>query len=197
MTKLNTFQQVRELDGWRANAFACALVQRMLPNYQLFCEATEFADATELSNLVNLLWEALMTPKTKINHSVQLDKVEEATPEVKDFDNYGVYPALDFSVSLEAALNLLSGDDPQGAVVISKVSQGTVEAFIDVTAEQELSNEEIKAHPMMQREIVFQQALLEKIRELKTRDKAGLQDIRHFACLDGMSNIGIAMDAED
>jgi uncharacterized protein len=57
VTKLNTFQQVRELDDWRARAFAGTLIERMLPNYQLFCEATSFSDATDMVNLVNLFWE--------------------------------------------------------------------------------------------------------------------------------------------
>ncbi|XOV80243.1 MAG: YjaG family protein [Aestuariibacter sp.] len=196
MTKLNTFQQVRELSDWRAKVFACALVERMLPNYQLFCEATSFSDATDMSNLVNILWEVVLNPKTKINYSVQLEKIEEATPDVQDFDNYGVYPALDFSVAIEAAFNLFSGDDPQGAVVISKVSQGCVEAFIDATSDAELNSEDVKAHPVMRREIEFQQALLAQLNNMQRREKEQLQAVRQFGKQDGMSNIGIAADTD-
>ena len=34
--KLTIFQQVRELETWQSVAFSAALLERMLPNYQLF-----------------------------------------------------------------------------------------------------------------------------------------------------------------
>lgn len=197
MAKLNTFQQVRELSNWRALAFATALVERMLPNYQLFCEATEFSDAKDMTNLVDVLWDLVKNPKTKVNVPVQLEKIELATPDINQFDGYGVFPALDFAVSIEAAFNLVNGEDPQGAVVISKVSQGCVESFIDVTSEEEPNNEMIKSHPMMIREIEFQQALLQKLTSMPTRDKDVLAALRLFVMQDGLSNIGIGLDEED
>ena len=38
--KLNTFGRVRALEGWKAVAFGAALLERMLPNYALFCDLT-------------------------------------------------------------------------------------------------------------------------------------------------------------
>jgi uncharacterized protein len=136
----------------------------------------------------------VLNPKTKINFAVQLEKIEEATPDVQDFDNYGVYPALDFAVAVEAAFNLLAGEDPQGAVVISKISQGCVEAFIDATSDTPLDTDDIRNHPAMQREVAFQQGLLELLQGIPRRDKEQLQAIRKSATEDGMSNIGIAAD---
>ena len=52
--KLNLFQQVRELNGWAAVAYATTLVERMMPNYVLFCEATQFSDGSQLRNTLNL-----------------------------------------------------------------------------------------------------------------------------------------------
>lgn len=196
VTRLNTFQQVRELQDWQAKLFAAALTQRMLPNYQLFCEATSFEGTEDMVNLTNLLWEVALNPKTKVNFAVQLEKIEQATPDIKDFDNYGVYPALDFAVALEAAFNLLSGEDPQGAVVISKISQGCVEAFIDATSEQPLDPSEMKTHPAMQREIEFQQQMLARLNRLSRRDSEQLKALRQYALEDGASNIGIAADEQ-
>lgn len=191
--KLSTFQQVRELEGWHAVAFAATLLERMLPNYQLFCELTEFTDASQYRNTLNAIWEWLAVPKAKINFAVQLEKVEEAVPDARDFDNYGVYPAIDMAMSLSATLLLIMGEDLQGAVVVSKLSQGGVEAFIEATAEHNIDDAQIKQHPLMQWEISFQQELL----ALLTKSKPGAdlsKQLKLMACEEGISNIGLEMN---
>lgn len=187
MAKLTIFQQVRELNDWKACAFSLVLLERMFPNYQLFCEVTEFADATPLRNTLNSLWEWLAVG-TKINYEAQRNKLDEATPDVSDFDNYGVYPALDFAVALDAGLNLLSGDDPQGAVVISKVSQGSVEAYIEASEGEAV---EVKSHPLMQWEIAVQAEILELLNSGVKKDKELAKKLKGIATDDGISNIGI------
>lgn len=188
MAKLTIFQDVRGLKDWRACAFSLMLLERMYPNYQLFCELTEFADPGPIRNTLNSLWEWLGTPKTKINYEAQRLKLDEATPDVDNFDNYGVYPALDFAVSLDALLNLMSGEDEQGAVVISKVSQGTVEAYIEAS---EGPQEDIKAHPLMDWEINTQAELFEFITGDVKRNKALVKTLKMMAVSEGMSNIGL------
>jgi uncharacterized protein len=191
--KLSIFQQVRELEGWHAVAFAATLLERMLPNYQLFCELTEFTDASQYRNTLNSIWEWLAVPKAKINFAVQLEKVEEAVPDAKDFDNYGVYPAIDMAMSLSATLLLIMGEDPQGAVVVSKLSQGGVEAFIEATADHAIDDAEIKQHPLMQWEISFQQELLELLGTSKPGPELSKQ-LKLMACEEGISNIGLEMN---
>lgn len=188
--KLNTFQRVRELQGWHAVAYAATLIERMQPNYQLFCQVTEYADPSQFRKTLDLVWEWLATPKAKINLAVQQERIEEATPDAQDFDNFGVYPAIDASISLASTLLLMAGDEPQGAVVVSKLSQGGVEAFIEATAEAEISDLEIKQHPLMQWEIAFQQELVDIILNLKSGADS-VKTLKHMAIQDGVSNIGI------
>jgi uncharacterized protein YjaG (DUF416 family) len=188
--KLNTFQRVRELQGWHAVAYAATLIERMQPNYQLFCQVTEFTDPSQFRKTLDLVWEWLATPKAKINLAVQQERIEEATPDAQDFDNFGVYPAIDASISLATTLLLMAGDEPQGAVIVSKLSQGGVEAFIEATAESEISVVEIKQHPLMQWEIAFQQELLDTIINLKSGVDS-VKTLKQMASQDGVSNIGI------
>ena len=187
------FQQVRDLNGWQAVAFAATLLERMLPNYQLFCEATQFADPDQYRNSLNTIWEWLATPKAKINFAAQLEKVECAVPDAKDFDNYGVYPAIDVAMSLSATILLIQGEDLQGAVVVSKLSQGGVEAFIEATAEEALSDGEIKQHPLMQWEIELQKELLVLI-ESSPKNGETCKNLKALALSEGMSNIGIEIN---
>ncbi|WP_416306402.1 YjaG family protein [Neptunicella sp. SCSIO 80796] len=190
--KLNIFAQVRELSGWQAVAFAATLVERMLPNYNLFCEACDFGDPAQYRKTLNSIWESLASPKSKINFAAQLEKIETAIPDAADFDVYGVYPAIDVCMSMTALILLIMDDDPQGAVVVSKLSQGSVEAFVEAAAAEEIDDTQIKQHPLMQWEISFQADLLGVL--ASTRPDAGLfKQLKAMATEEGMSNIGIDM----
>lgn len=188
--KLNTFQRVRELQNWHAVAYAATLIERMQPNYQLFCEVTEFADPAQFRKTLDLVWEWLATPKAKINYAVQQERIEQATPDAQEFDNFGVFPAIDAAISLSSTIMLMAGDEPQGAVVASKLSQGGVEAFVEATAETALTDQEIKQHPLMQWEITFQQELLDLVETLKPAAQS-VNTLKALASQDGVSNIGI------
>ena len=188
--KLNIFQQVRELEGWHAVAFSATLLERMLPNYVLFCEATEFADPAQYRNSLNAIWEWLAVPKAKINFAAQLEKIEELVPDASDFDNYGVYPAIDVAMSMSATILLIQGEDPQGAVVVSKLSQGGVEAFIEASTEQDITDIEIKQHPLMQWEIETQQELLIFLSKCP-KNADSCKQLKILATAEGMSNIGL------
>jgi uncharacterized protein YjaG (DUF416 family) len=188
--KLNIFQQVRELEGWYAVAFSATLLERMLPNYVLFCEATEFADPAQYRNSLNAIWEWLAVPKAKINFAAQLEKVEVAVPDAVDFDNYGVYPAIDMAMSLSATILLIQGEDLQGAVVVSKLSQGGVEAFIEASSDEDISDLDIKQHPLMQWEVETQQELLMFLSTCP-KNAQSCKQLKQIATAEGMSNIGI------
>jgi uncharacterized protein YjaG (DUF416 family) len=193
LKKLTIFQEVRDLEGWQAVAYAATLLERMLPNYTLFCEVTEFADPSLYRNSLDAIWDWLASPKAKINFTAQLEKVETAVPDTADFDNYGVYPALDVSMAMTAIILLIQGEDPQGAVVVSKLSQGGVEAFIEETAEGEISDAEIKVHPLMQWEIEVQKELLVLIKK-HPHNASTCKLLRTFATEPGISNIGIEIN---
>ena len=177
---------------------SCALVFMLMglslgsnANYQLFCEVTEYGDPSVLTHCLSLMWEVLGNPKSKVNFATQLEKVEEATPDTSDFDTYGVYPAIDAAIAMSATINLILKDDPQGAVVVSKLSQGSVEAYLLAT--DEATDETVKSHPLMEFEIAIQQELLDTVQS----DKPWLEKLKllkDIAASEGISNIGIARD---
>ena len=190
-TKLSTFAQVRALEGADAIAFSAALLQRMVPNYQLFCELTEFAEPDTLSKCLGLIWESLCSPKSKINFATQLEKVEEATPDVSDYDSFGVYPALDAAIAMSSAINLIMKVDPHGAVVVSKLSQGSVEAYL--LASGEATEDDVKIHPLMQFEIAIQQELLVAV-TTKAPMTQKVSKLKTIAASEGISNIGLEIN---
>lgn len=187
MKKLSTFARVRNLEGWRAIAFSAALLERMLPNYALFKEVTGYDDEGVCRNCLNLLWESVKSPKSKINFSLQLEKVELVTPDTADYDTFGVYPAIDASIALAAAVNLVLKQDLQGAVVVSKLSQGSVEAYLLASGVDE---EEIKNHPLMVFEVELQNALLDVVENDRSPQEV-CDSLLTLALEEGISNIGL------
>jgi uncharacterized protein YjaG (DUF416 family) len=110
--------------------------------------------------------------------------------DTSEFDNYGVYPAIDAAIGLAALLNLVAGDDPQGAVVVSKLSQGSVEAYL--LAAEEASDETVKEHPLMAFEVEVQNELLDYIEQAKYPAKA-CEEMKQLALEAGISNIGLEL----
>lgn len=189
--KLTTFARVRALTDWRAHVFSAALLARMTPNYRLFCELTEFGEAPALlDNVLDLIWQSIASPKTRVNFGVQLEKVEEATPDVSDFDAYGVYPAIDAAIATASTLNLLMKQDPQGAVVVSKLSQGSVEAYL--LSSGQATDEDVKQHPLMVFEVEVQQALLDCVEQAVYPAKA-VEEAKAIALEEGITNIGVEL----
>lgn len=188
--KLTTFQRVRDLKGWHAVAFAATMIQRMQPNFQLFCETTEFDDEGQFNKSLAAVWQWLTPKSGKINFAVQLDKLEQNTPDASAFHTYGVYPAIDASISLASTIALITQDEPQGAVITSKLSQGCVEAFVELVSEEELQPEQIKGHPLMLWEVEFQNELLGVLADLNASAES-VKTLKALASAEGVSNIGI------
>ena len=191
--RLNTFARVRALEGWKAIAFSAALLERMLPNYRLFCEATGFDDENVCRTCLDLIWERLKAPKSRINFGLQLEKVESVTPDTSDYDFFGVYPAIDAAVGLSAALQLILGQDDQGAVVVSKLSQGSVEVYLLATGEA--TDDDVKHHPLMTFEIDIQNELLDCLDRAKP-DATTADTLIAIALEENMSNIGVSLSDE-
>lgn len=186
--KLDIFSQVRALEGWKAVAYSAALLERMLPNYELFDDVNGLGGYVTLRHCLDLVWTWLTDPKQKINFAVHLEKVELLTPDPAAFDAWGVFPAVDAAIGLAACVQLVLGEDPQGAVVVSKLSQGSVEAFLFAT--EQADETDVKQHPLMQFELALQQSLLFCLAQGESRAHV-LSQLKQLALEDEVSNIGL------
>ncbi len=202
-SKLNTFANIRSLSSSKGVILACTLLQRMLPNYQLFCKATGFGDAELAANILSLIWEKSANVKSKFNVEVQLQKLEEITPDIEDFDNFAVYPALDYCMALSVLLQSFISEHEKPAVTVAKLSQGSVEAYVIACIQEEaenksglngeefeIDNQQIRSDPLMQHEIHTQIALYEYISSSKL-DAQTIQELRRDIIAEGVSSLGI------
>ena len=196
MTKANNFQRIRELNYLQQAVLAAALVERMLPNYGLFSEATGFGDDAILRSALNLCWEKILLPKSKISLEKQIEKIEPNVPELADFDMFGTYPAIDAATALLGLMHGLIAKDEQEFISISKISQATVARFIEyqLTVEGELAdNTAVREHPLMQYEIDVLGELIDFVEQMGRVTAENVKALKQHAIADGQTNIGITL----
>jgi len=193
-----SFLVLKKLSPWQRTAFCAALLERMLPNYVMFSQAVEFGDSKVLRNQLDLLWQKLADRAIKINGEAQLVKLEAQIPEPKQFDFFGVYPALDTCMALTA---LLQGGQESGfehIEQVSRLSQNSVSSYVELMLAQELepqdditlSADDIAQHPLMEWELATQQELYDFLLANK-ENKQTCQQLKALALSEGLSNLGI------
>ncbi|HAG38518.1 MULTISPECIES: YjaG family protein [unclassified Pseudoalteromonas] len=196
MTKANNFQRIRELNYLQKAVLASALIERMLPNYGLFSEATGFGDEALLRSALNVCWEKILLPKSKIDLEKQVEKIEPNVPELADFDMFGTYPAIDAATSLLSLMHGLMGQDEQEFISVSKISQATVARFIEyqMTVEGEVAdNKAVRKHPLMQYEIEVLSELIDFVENMGRVTSENVKALKKQAVADGQTNIGLAL----
>lgn len=200
MAVLNTFERIRALPSAYQRLFALYLCQRMLPNYELFYQVTGFGDPKPLHGALNACWDWLWQPqKVKVNFARWQEKVDDVTPSEHGHDMLGVYPAMDACTAISTLLQGLLDQSDAEMVSVAKISQATVNKFIELTEAAELEPSQradfIRAHELTQYEIEVQQAALSYFEQLAqvepTPTQTMVKQVQAMVAEEGVSNIGI------
>ena len=192
--KVNNFQRIRELSKKQQSLLSLMLLERMKPNYQLFVDLTEFEQPYVLDNLTNSLWQKVLLAGTKVSLSAMENKIEEMTPDVKDFDMYGVYPAVYFCTALLTYINGEASEDEYDAVAVAKISQGAIVHLIEYQTDGEADNAQIREHELMQLEMQFLTDSMDWLETVNFKNSEANQlqtQAIEKALADGVTNIGI------
>lgn len=201
--KANNFQNMRELGFYQQAAIAATLLERMLPNYQLFSEVTGFGDAKLCRDILNLVWEWLFVKKVKINFERLCEELELATPDQSQFDMFGVYPAIDTATALDSMLNGILSQDATEFVNVAKISQASVARLIeyqaediDITTEAELKKW-VRDHELMEYEMDCLSELIELVTPLTDGfQREQVQMLKAWVREQGLSNLGMELVPE-
>lgn len=191
---------LNKLTLWQKIAFSAALLERMLPNYQMFSQAAEFGDSSLLRNQLNLIWQRLdKSQKVKINYQAQLTKLEEQIPDPEYFDFFGVYPALDTAMAIMSLLQAMQdNEDDEGFIAVSRLSYNSVSFYVELMIAQELPEDSdteitdkmIEEHPLTVWEKEMQNELFDHIKDAN-ENKQTCEKIKKIALSEGISNLGI------
>ena len=193
MQKPSTFARIRALKPKQQIAFNQMLVERMLPNFQLYTELTEQGDFAAVQTVSDLIWQSLYSKTFKMDVLLQQQKVEEQIPAEAESDSLGLYAAIDAGMALIANLSLLDKNNEYKSKEVtlpSVLSQGTIERMLIIGADVENSKEAVQ-HPHMQWEIETQNEFLDQIELGDQFDKNRCQQLKAFALQDGVTNLGI------
>lgn len=199
--KANNFQQMRELSLQQQAAIAMTLLERMLPNYQLFSEVSQFGDPTLVRKILDLCWEWLTVPKAKINFERLADELELVTPEVNHYDMFGVYPAVDCATALDMLLNGIREQDGAELINVAKISQATVARLIEYQAEDtEITTEAelkkwVRDDPLMQYEMACLAELIELVAPMSRIGREQMQQLKAWVKEQGLTNLGMELES--
>ncbi len=197
-----------KLSHWQQVAFSAALLERMLPNYQMFSDAAKFGDFPLVRNQLDLIWQWLdKNNATKININAQLNKLEEQTPDPQEFDFFGVFPALDVCMALMSLWQLMqsNGKDKshEDVMSISRLSYNSVSYYVELLLIEEgeiedvadietsdMQTSKVNAHPLMAWEKDTQNELFDFLK-LAAENKRSCQLAKNMVLSEGLSNLGI------
>ncbi|OOF58471.1 YjaG family protein [Rodentibacter genomosp. 2] len=186
-------KRLENLESWQHLTFMAALCERMMPNFKLFCQMNNMeAEGKLYQNIINLVWEYLTIKDCKINFENQLEKLEDIIPDVNNYDNFGVVPALDASEALAEILHgIIAGETLERAVKISHISLGTITALLETENSRHFSESELKECEDIQAELDVQWQIYRLLKECEKRDVALILDLKNEIRTEGISNIGI------
>lgn len=186
-------KRLENLESWQHLTFMAALCERMVPNFKLFCQMNKLeSESKNYQNILNLVWEYLTVKEARINFENQLEKLESIIPDVNDYDNFGVVPALDACEALAEILHaIIAGETLERAVKISQISLSTVTALLETENGRDFSENKLKENEDIQAELDVQWQVYRLLKECETRDIALILDLKNEIRTEGISNIGI------
>lgn len=191
-----------KLSHWQQIAFASALLERMLPNYQMFSESSQFGDYAVIRNQLDLVWQWLDKKKQiKINIEAQLTKLEEQTPDPQAFDFFGVFSALDVCMAMMSLLQLIqsNGTDKNHEDInsVSRLSYNSVSYYVELLltdeGEIEVQPSTINEHPLAVWEKETQDELFDFLK-FAAENKRSCQLAKEMVLTEGLSNLGIEIE---
>lgn len=189
-------KRLEKLESWQHLTFMACLCERMLPNFQLFCEVSERSENSKiLQNILNLVWEHLTVKGAKINFENQLEKLEAIIPDVNEFDFYGVLPAEDACEGVSELLHaIIAGETLEQAIKISQLSLSTVATYLEMQHQTEMNEQQLKDSPEIQEELDVQWQIYRLLNECEERDVELILELKNEIRHSGISNIGLSFN---
>ena len=186
---------VAQLQGWREFTFLLALSERSFPNYALFADAVGLKTGAKMRLLLDSCWDMLEERPSESEIPKMLARLETLSPDVDEYDAYGVYPAFDFCQLLEQALLNRLTTAKHRASEAAQLAIATVMNFIELSEGDGLDEDELvrllEQHPLMKEDKLFQRDLVLALKKQRTPTGRFIEETRTMAANNGISNLGI------
>ena len=189
---------VEQLQSWRETIFLLALAERAFPNYALFTDAIGMKGGAKMRLVLDQAWDLLQQSNAETAVPPLLARLEALSPDVENYDAYGVYPAFDFCRLLEQALLSRLNPDRHRATEASHWATATVMNFIEVSEGEGLDEDGLvrllEQHELMKVDKAFQRDLVLSVKRQRTPTEEFVDSIKARAANDGVSNLGISLN---
>ncbi|WP_323752759.1 YjaG family protein [Marinobacter sp.] len=189
---------VSQMQGWRECAYLLALAERSFPNYALFADAVGMKSGGKMRQLLDLAWGTLQLETVEAAIPQLLSKLETLSPNVDEYDAYGVYPAFDFCQLLEQALLNRLNPSKHRATEASQLATKTVMDFVEMSEGEGMDDDELirlfEQHPLLKEDKVFQRDTVLALKRQRVPSEDFIEDLRNDASNEGVSNLGISLD---
>ena len=190
---------VSQLQGWRECAFLLTLAERAFPNYALFADAVGMKSGGKMRQLLDLAWGMLQKDASESAIPQLLSKLETLSPNVDEYDAYGVYPAFDFCQLLEQALLNRLNPNKHRATEASQLATKTVMDFVEMSEGEGMDDDELirmfEHHPLLKEDKLFQRDTVLALKRQRTPREDFIAELKAEAANDGVSNLGISLDS--
>ena len=146
-------KQVFALSSDKQLNLAIRICNKLYPDYQNFFNIHQWGDPKLLMDAIKLCEQAQITNPDKKEIQVMQSKVEDATPHMDDFgDEYGSF-ALNACIAVFYTLQFILDNEPINTYHVGTALTDTVD--FKVQENEELSEDQIDEHPMMQEARMF------------------------------------------
>lgn len=189
------YAPLQDMQDWQQIAFSAALCERIFPHYALFDSLSETNQVTIARTALDQVWKQLSL-RGNMNADTQLTKIEAIVHNTKD-DSFGAELAFDSLVALMATLHCVDNASYEDAASVAHLSRESVAKFVELHAEDELSDEQlirhISTHELMVKELAFQSDVIQLLVSENVAKSSQIDRLKLMAMADGVSNIGISM----
>ena len=153
-----------------------------------------------MRQLLDLAWGMLQKDASEAAIPQLLSKLETLSPNVDEYDAYGVYPAFDFCQLLEQALLNRLNPNKHRATEASQLATKTVMDFVEMSEGEGMDDDELirmfEHHPLLKEDKLFQRDTVLALTRQRTPREDFIAELKAEAANDGVSNLGIPSIAE-
>lgn len=192
MLNLPINDQLKTLSAWQQSVFCMALAEQTRLHFQLFCEAIESDSHLIIDNINQLFWEKMTVKGAKINFTIQQENFEAIIPDVRDFDFYGVYPAIDHCVILSCVFNSFLTKSSDEGINASQTAFATIASFMELQSGEEMDQAALVDTQLFQDQLALQENILELLSNERSPEL--IKSIQKLVIDSGTTSLGIALN---
>lgn len=189
------YAPLHDMQGWQQTAFSAALCERIFPHYALYDSLLETNQVTTARTALDQVWKQLSL-RGNMNVETQLAKLESLVHSEED-ESFGAGLAFDALVALMATLHCVEHASFEDAASVAHLSRESVAKFVELHADDDLSDEQlirhISTHELMVKELAFQTDIMQLLISQNVAKSSQIDQLKSMSMADGVSNIGISM----